>query len=92
MSLFVWCNFSQAGGCHRWANTAESLQLEAPDVAAWNCTMGVTPQIFSTHIALQLGQYLMQRFQTCCWHGYLLDVADRHVRCTFITCSLSATS
>ncbi|KAK9832198.1 hypothetical protein WJX74_002597 [Apatococcus lobatus] len=61
-----------------WTNTAESLQLEAPDVAAWNCTMGVTPQIFSTHIALQLGNYLMQRFQTCCWHGYLLDVADRH--------------
>ncbi|KAK9862989.1 hypothetical protein WJX84_006890 [Apatococcus fuscideae] len=59
-----------------WNNTALNLQLDVR--MDWGCTPGVTPQIMATHISLQLGHWLNSRFQTCCWHGLLLDIGDRH--------------
>ncbi|KAK9832312.1 hypothetical protein WJX74_005951 [Apatococcus lobatus] len=59
-----------------WENTALNLQLDVK--LDWDCMPGVTPQIMATHVSLQLGRWLESRFQTCCWHGLLLDIGDRH--------------
>ena len=68
---------AHSGMACRWNNTALNLQLDVR--MDWGCTPGVTPQIMATHISLQLGHWLNSRFQTCCWHGLLLDIGDRHV-------------
>ena len=64
-------------GLCRWQNTAVNLQLDVK--LDWDCMPGVTPQIMATHVSLQLGRWLESRFQTCCWHGLLLDIGDRQV-------------
>lgn len=55
-----------------WRNSAETLQLNV--TFDWEYAIGVTPQILSTDISLQLGQYIQNRFQVDSWVAYLLDV------------------
>lgn len=55
-----------------WRNSAETLQLNV--TFDWAYAIGVTPQILSTDISLQLGQFIEKRFQVDSWVAYLLDV------------------
>ena len=62
-----------------WRNSAQTLQLNV--TFDWEYAIGVTPQILATDIALQLGQYVANRFQVDSWVAYLLDVfADQNHR------------
>lgn len=62
-----------------WRNSAQTLQLNVS--FDWEYAIGVTPQILATDIALQLGQYVANRFQIDSWVAYLLDVfADQNHR------------
>ena len=55
-----------------WRNSADTLQLNV--TFDWEYAIGVTPQILSTDVSLQLGQYIEHRFQVDSWVAYLLDV------------------
>lgn len=55
-----------------WRNSAETLQLNV--TFNWEYAIGVTPQILSTDISLQLGQYIESRFDVDSWVAFLLDV------------------
>ena len=62
-----------------WRNSAQTLQLNVS--FDWEYAIGVTPQILSTDISLQLGQYIEHRFHVSSWVAFLLEVfADNNQR------------
>lgn len=52
--------------------TARSLQLAVP--IDWRFAQGVTPQILSKDVAVQMGHWIQARFMEDSWTSFLLEI------------------